>query len=604
MLFSFRLSVCLLAVCSSAFAAVLNSNVEVETTASSKVERRSLLGSGLVESLGGLISSLVPSLGCIFSATSRDCWSAGFNILTDFDAKFPTTGKTVTYDLEITNVTMSPDGTPRNVFAINGQYPGPTLIANWGDTMVVNVKNSLEHNGTGIHFHGLRQLNSNGQDGTNGVTECPIAPGGSKTYKFHCTQFGSSWYHSHFSVQYADGVVGGILINGPATQNYDYDLGTLTLTDWYHTPAFDLDYVSSRGTSGAPIADNGLINGTMKSPDGSSGAYFHTTVEKGKKYRLRVINTGVNDFYHFSIDSHNLTVITADFIPVEPFNTNYISLGVGQRYDVIIHANQEIENYWMRSDPTCSSNANSGNIKGILSYNFASGSEEPSSSRHDDIPTACSDMDVTPTVANDVPSSSFSSAVETLSQDVAIINQNGPLVQWLINGSAMDVDWNYPTLQYIMDGNTSYPTDLNVVELPNANEWYYFVIQSVQGRQVELPHPIHLHGHDFYILGSGTGTWSGDVSSLKFTNPPRRDTAMLPASGYLIIAFPADNPGAWLMHCHIPWHVGQGFSMQFLERKNEIKRVLGDTQAYEETCAAWKSYWEGDHVYVKDDSGI
>jgi len=51
---------------------------------------------------------------------------------------------------------------------INGQYPGPLIRAKWGDTIVVNVKNNLQHNGTGIHWHGLRQLNSCQHDGVPG----------------------------------------------------------------------------------------------------------------------------------------------------------------------------------------------------------------------------------------------------------------------------------------------------------------------------------------------------------------------------------------------------------------------------------------------------
>jgi FtsP/CotA-like multicopper oxidase with cupredoxin domain len=72
------------------------------------------------------------------------------------------------------------------------------------------------------------------------------------------------------------------------------------------------------------------------------------------------------------------------------------------------------------------------------------------------------------------------------------------------------------------------------------------------------------HGHDFYLLGTGLGTWDNSfASTLQYTNPPRRDVAMLPApaapagggppssGGWLVIAFLTDNPGAWLMHCHI-----------------------------------------------------
>lgn len=54
---------------------------------------------------------------------------------------------------------------------------------------------------TGIHWHGLRQHNSNNQDGAGGITECPIAPGSSRSYTFRAVQYGTSWYHSHFSVQ-------------------------------------------------------------------------------------------------------------------------------------------------------------------------------------------------------------------------------------------------------------------------------------------------------------------------------------------------------------------------------------------------------------------
>ena len=72
----------------------------------------------------------------------------------------------------------------------------------------VTVHNNLQDNGTAIHWHGIRQLNSVTMDGTNGLTECPLAPGQSKTYTFQATQFGTTWYHSHFSSQYGDGVLG------------------------------------------------------------------------------------------------------------------------------------------------------------------------------------------------------------------------------------------------------------------------------------------------------------------------------------------------------------------------------------------------------------
>jgi FtsP/CotA-like multicopper oxidase with cupredoxin domain len=90
----------------------------------------------------------------------------------------------------------NPDGSGgrRPVMLVNGVYPGPTVRAKWGDWIVVNVKNSLQHNGTGIHWHGLRQWNTSQHDGVPGITECPISPGTTRQYKFRATQFGTSWY--------------------------------------------------------------------------------------------------------------------------------------------------------------------------------------------------------------------------------------------------------------------------------------------------------------------------------------------------------------------------------------------------------------------------
>jgi FtsP/CotA-like multicopper oxidase with cupredoxin domain len=73
-------------------------------------------------------------------------------------------------------------------------------------------------------------------DGVGGITECPIAPGDQRVYTFKATQYGTSWYHSHYSVQYSDGAVGGIVIRGPSTSNYDIDLGFLPFMDWFHEP--------------------------------------------------------------------------------------------------------------------------------------------------------------------------------------------------------------------------------------------------------------------------------------------------------------------------------------------------------------------------------
>ena len=192
-------------------------------------------GSSSTTTASGSISTGTLTPGCSNGPSSRSCWGA-YNINTDYGTTWPNTGVVKSYTFHITNTTLSPDGTPKQVLAVNGQVPGPTIECNWGDTISVTVYNDMQSNGTSLHWHGLRQLHSNSQDGTNGVTECALAPGDSKTYTFQATEYGTSWYHSHFSAQYGDGVQGPIVIHGPASANYDVDLGPITIG--YYCPDY------------------------------------------------------------------------------------------------------------------------------------------------------------------------------------------------------------------------------------------------------------------------------------------------------------------------------------------------------------------------------
>ncbi|KAM3081222.1 laccase, multicopper oxidase, benzenediol:oxygen oxidorectuctase [Clarireedia jacksonii] len=560
------------------------------------------------------ISSLVADPACTNSPFTRSCWGNGFSIATDFDTKHPNTGVTRKYNLEITNTTLAPDGFSRLVMAINGQYPGPTLYADWGDMIQVTVKNSLQHNGTGIHWHGIRQLNTNTEDGVPGITECPLAPNDTKTYLFQATQFGTTWYHSHFSGQYGDGVFGALIINGPATSNYDIDLGSYTINDWYYKTTFQLESVIGASAAGPPPGDNGLINGSMVSPSGSGGKYTTNTITRGKKYRLRIINTSVDNHFMVSLDNHPFTVITSDFVPIKPYQANWIFLGIGQRYDVVFTANQTVGSYWFRAEVQsgCGANNNNGNIKSIFTYSGAA-STTPSSTATPYTQRCTDETGLIPFWDSFVPSGPLSGNVDIL--DVAInigVSTSGPIVTWGINLTAIDVQWEKPILQYVLEGNNSWPRSENLIELPNAGQWYYWIIQEVPGSvngqpvSIDVPHPIHLHGHDFYILGTGTGQFNQtrDAPGLDYDNPARRDVAMLPAGGWLALAFQTDNPGAWLMHCHIAWHVSEGLAVQFLETKEKINTVNPISPALTNTCQKWKEYYPSHAVYLKDDSGL
>jgi Multicopper oxidase len=107
----------------------------------------------------------------------------------------PVTGVTRFYDFTISYQKLAPDGVTKNGLLINGQFPGPLIEANWGDWIEVKVTNALTDEGTSIHWHGILQTGTPWFDGVPSVSQCPIAPGQSLTYRFRADLYGTSWYH-------------------------------------------------------------------------------------------------------------------------------------------------------------------------------------------------------------------------------------------------------------------------------------------------------------------------------------------------------------------------------------------------------------------------
>lgn len=120
-----------------------------------------------------------------------------------------------------------------------------------------------------------------------------------------------------------------------------------------------------------------------------------------------------------------------------------------------------------------------------------------------------------------------------------------------------------------------------------------------------IAHPIHLHGHDFWVLAQESGPWDGTTDSFKTINSPRRDTAILPAQGHLAIALRLDNPGTWILHCHIAWHASQGLSMEFVESEESISIGSREMEIFQNTCGSWDE-WTKNATYHRpqDGSGI
>ncbi|GKT95337.1 LOW QUALITY PROTEIN: multicopper oxidase [Colletotrichum tofieldiae] len=542
---------------------------------------QSLLVAG---ALAGSLASALPSFGSLpepnlfprascsgNTASTRSEW-CDYSVDTDYGTETPDTGVTREYWLELTDVTVAPDGVSRSAMAVNGSIPGPTLFADWGDTVKVHVTNSLttSNNGTSIHFHGIRQNYTNQNDGLHHPV--PYRPGDTITYTWKATQYGSTWYHSHFALQAWQGIFGGIVINGPATANYDEDLGMLFLNDWDHQTR-------------PPTLDNGLINGTNVYGDDDStsqtGYRYNVTWDSGTSYRMRLVNAAVDTHWKFSIDNHTMQVIASDLVPITPTTPRSLT----SAWDSVTTSSSP---QTRPAQPTTSGSVPSLSLLALTTT-------APTTSRASSLtlaPSPLRPLPATPTLTVTVSDANWDEL-----ESATVGKNTAGLFKWSLNSTSMLVDWANPTLESIVNGTTSWETDDAVIELSEANQWVYFVVETTLG----VPHPIHLHGHDFFVLAQGSGTYSSSIT-LNTSNPPRRDTAMLPASGYLVMAWETDNPGAWLMHCHIGWHTSEGFSMQFIERYSEIAAITDNT-TLTDTCSTWTTFQEENEI-EQEDSGV
>ena len=86
-------------------------------------------------------------------------------------------------------------------------------------------------------------------------------------------------------------------------------------------------------TVGPQSMTTGLINGTnVFGADGASnqtGSRFSTSVQSGKSYRFRLVNSAIDSQFKFSVDSHTMTVMAMDFVPIVPYQTEILNIAIG-----------------------------------------------------------------------------------------------------------------------------------------------------------------------------------------------------------------------------------------------------------------------------------
>ncbi|CRL01606.1 CLUMA_CG014215, isoform A [Clunio marinus] len=250
------------------------------------------------------------------------------------------------------------DGVGRGFLSINFRLPGPPINVCKGDVIVIDLTNEGQGTSTAIHWHGIRQFNTQFMDGVPYVTQCPIPFGAKFRYAFHAEDEGTHFYHSHAGHQKANGIFGSLIVRGPREQNpnsylYDYDLKehVIIVSDWmHHLAEEDFPGVVSRSV----LTESILING--------HGRYYNTTsesytfapwplfnVDANKRYRFRFINSGFNVCpFMLQIESHEMIIIASEVSNVHPMTIDSLYSLPGERFDFVVNADQPPRDYWIR----------------------------------------------------------------------------------------------------------------------------------------------------------------------------------------------------------------------------------------------------------------
>jgi len=482
------------------------------------------------------------------------------------------------FDFTVAPTIAAPDGMSRSILAVNGQFPGPAIVVDRGDIIQINVRNQFSQP-TSLHCHGLEQRGTPFYDGVAGVTQCPIPSGGVMQYNINTAdQAGTTWYHAHYMAQYVDGFKGALVIRDPEDPHqglYDEEV-IVQLSDWYHSDSGTLtqSYLSPTSQGNEPIPDSGLINGRGRyncanAPAGSqcnsNSPLSNFNFVPGRRYRLRLINTSAFAAFKFSIDGHRLTIIEADMTPIEPITVDRLNINVAQRYSVIVTADQRPGNYWMRAKmstacfPTQSASLDP-NVLAIVNYANVP-LADPTTTAMDANATPSANMDcvdLDPRLLRPLVAEPVLTPTVLLQMEVSFAADAQGINRGYINNVTYTPNLAASEVQALSTGQTqAFATTSNVYQVPLNS-----VVRIILSNSDTGEHPFHLHGFDFQMLAWEQGTFDPTTANLNMNNPVRRDTTTVPAQGYTVLQFNADNLGIWLFHCHIEWHVLAGLVAQ------------------------------------------
>jgi len=410
-------------------------------------------------------------------------------------------------------------GRPWRTWAYNGQVPGPEIRVREGERIGITLQNRLPQP-TSIHWHGLPVPNA--MDGVAGLTQPPVAPGESFTYEFEAFPPGTYFYHSHAGLQLDRGLYGPLVVDpgfGIDGSAYGREY-TLLLDDWLEIPPEEA-YAQLRraggmgggmmGSNEPPYAGH-LLNGAI------SSAATALRASRGEELQLRIVNAGSATTFRVGLVGHRLVVTHADGQLVRPVEVDSIVVGMGERYDVTVKANNP--GVWpFLAGPV------DNVVPGIavpLIYDGALGRITPPA----------------------VWPSALVRGV-TLRYENLLAGVDGPppgpeparVIRMVLGTTMAGYTWTI--------NGQAYP-DADPVPLVAGEN-----VRLVVSNPTMMRHPMHLHGHFFRLRRASGGGVAGPV----------KDTVLVePVMGTAELEFTANNPGQWLFHCHHLYHMEAGMA--------------------------------------------
>eukprot|EP00794_Sanderia_malayensis_P006294 gene6294-7016_t len=539
----------------------------------------------------------------------------------------------------------SPDCVSKPIIMINGQFPGPTIRVVENSTIEVKVVNNLATDAITIHFHGQRQFGTVWQDGFGMISSCPTAPMTSFTYRFRVNNgAGTYFYHGHVGGISAEGLYGMVIIDPTVGKPFTYDKEhSLLLSDWYHASHSEIAVGLLEANfrwSGDPQSilfnGKGFYNCSKHGvPKGTKYPYYKTSssaycadsqcpgyetivVEKNKVNLIRIGNIAELSFMNIAIQGHNMTVVEADGVKIKPFVVSSLDINSGQRYAVLITADQPASSYWINVNTRHRSGVVTG--QALLNYSTSSASQPQG-----DVETVMAFQpkwdDNAFTFAQQKSIKGLTVAPAKATRRIVMVGtqerfqweqgvghhdhnrskpeQNcnaagGRNLRWAVNG--VSYRWERTPVAHMLYYRirTSMFTENRGYYHINQGDVIDIIIQNYPAcNQVCEQHPWHLHGHKFWVIGMGRGTWNGNatqVASLNTINAVYRDTttvipdavkpfdgqAVQGGCGWTAVRFVADNPGVWSFHCHVNWHALMGMHAVFIESASNMPKPPGD----------------------------